>query len=160
MSSSSEQLLQRVEEYYGPLREGFARLGEAGLDRVTSAGWTAKELLAHVAFWNEAVEGVVRFMFRGEPISDGFEFGSGFRPYAGEGWPHFDVHNAREAAWAREHSPEEVMFRASRAEERLLAILATVTDAEAEANRTYFAEVSEHHREHLAELERGTAGAG
>jgi hypothetical protein len=120
-------LLERVERKWRPLRETAEEVGLDGLERSTSAGWTAKEMIAHVAFWEEAVEGAVRGLFRGES-TEGFRFGSGYIPH-GE-WPRADVHNAREAA-----------------------SLATVTDEEIATHERYFNEIGVHFEEHLPELE-------
>ncbi len=144
------ELLERVERKWWPLHEAAERLGLDGLERATSAGWTAKEMLAHVAFWEEAVEGAVRGLFRHEP-TDHLVFGSGYQPV--EEWPRADVHNAREAAWARTQSAADVIARCERAHASMVAFLAMVTDDEIATHEAYFAEIGEHFEEHLPELE-------
>lgn len=54
------EILSAVDAAWRPLSEAVRLLGEEGLDLRTSAGWTAKEMVAHVAFWDEAVMGVRR----------------------------------------------------------------------------------------------------
>ena len=122
-----------------------------GLDRPTPAGWTAKEMLAHVAFWDEAVFGFVQGVFRGR-LPDGWRFGSGYTPDLGQPWPAADAHNAREAAWAHDRDASEVVARWRAAQEQLFAVLATVTDEEVAANLDYFSSLGAHHDEHRAEL--------
>lgn len=151
-SAAALRLLDQLSEVWAPFSAAVAALGEGRLERRTSAGWTAKELLAHTAFWDETVEGVVTLRFRGQRLPVGFAFGSGFVPPA-EGWPHFEVHNAREAVWGREHSAAEVMQRAQIAHERLVGVLATISDEEAATHAEYFDNITGHYREHLPEIE-------
>jgi hypothetical protein len=81
-------------------------------------------------------------------------FPSGY--VAGEGdWPDADVHNAREAAWARDQSNDAVVERADQAYDAVRTFLASVTDDEADAHAAYFAEIANHLDEHrTAELTR------
>ena len=146
------------------------RLGPDGMERRTSAGWTVKEMIAHVAFWDECALPVVGGMFRGDPQwlavdpqtfekwyggdpSTSLRTGSGLGP--ADPWPKADVHNAREAAWARGKSAIEVLARWDRAHERVLALVATFTEAEAQDERfvAYFQDKCRHHAEHFAELD-------
>lgn len=140
------RLVQQVEEAYRPFRDAVAR---ADLDAPTSAGWTAKEMVAHVAFWKEASVGVVRNLFRGEPAA-AVAFGSGYEP--GETWPAADEHNAREAAWARTQTAAAVVERLDRAHRLQCETLAIVTDDERAAHAGWFDVLGDHEREHLAEL--------
>ena len=127
------------------------RISGVGLGETTSAGWTVKEMLAHVAFWLETVPPFVTGTYRGDPSAFEMTFPSGYRP-EGE-WPPADVHNAREAAWAREQPDDVVVARAERAYEELCAFLETVDDEEAAANAEVFAgNVTDHLAEHTAEL--------
>ncbi len=149
--SGSARLLADLEPAWQPLKEAVAAIGVEGLDRETSSGWTVKELIAHLAFWDEAVEGFVTTVLRQEPLAEGFEFGSGYEP--GAEWPSADVHNAREAAWAREQSAADVLARWERAHDRLVRFLETVTDEEATEHADYFrSHIPDHFNEHLDEL--------
>ena len=143
---SEHPLVQQVDEAYRPFRDAVDR---ADLDAPTSAGWTAKEMVAHVAFWKEASVGVVHNLFRGEP-DPAVAFGSGYEP--GDEWPVADVHNAREAAWARTQDAAAVVERLDRAHRLQCEALATVTDDERAAHAEYFDVLGDHEREHLAEL--------
>ncbi len=153
MTQRPDGILREVQAAWLPMREAAGRLGEEALEVRTSAGWTAKEMLAHVAFWDEAVLGVVLGMFRQEALPDGWTFGSGYLPDEGEGWPPADVHNSREAAWARQRSGAEVLDRFDRAHEQLLAVLSTVTEQEALEHSDYFNSLPLHYLEHQPELE-------
>ena len=133
--------------------EAIDKLSPADFDRPTPAGWTAKEMLGHMGFWTEAVEAVIVTMFRGETLPADWGFGSGYEPDEAE-WPRAVVHNAREAAWARERALSDVLARLERAEARAFAIVDGLTAAELadERFRDYIAEKSGHYAEHGAEL--------
>lgn len=152
MADGTDAILEMVEAAWRPLREAAGRLTER-LESTTSAGWTAKEMLAHVAFWDEAVVGVVVGMFRHQPRPEGWTFGSGYLPAQGEGWPTADVHNAREAAWARTRTEADVLARLDRSHGQLLDLLATVTDREVVDHAGYFRRLPSHYIEHQPELE-------
>ncbi len=119
----------------------------------TSAGWTVQELLAHVAFWDEAVYGFMTTVLRAQPLPDGWTFGSGYVPDLGAAWPHFDIHNAREAEWGRQQSPETVRERLDSAHQLMLESVGTVTDQEFQAQSQYYEDLGSHYLDHLDELE-------
>jgi hypothetical protein len=148
----AETILADVESAWAPLQAEVHALGEARLDEPTVAGWTAKELLSHVAFWAEAVEGFVTSAWRNRPLPEGWAFGSGYVPASDGSWPHYQVHNDREAAWARGRTPREVLGRLSASHERLTRFLATVTAEEAARDSQYWSDVAGHLREHTDEL--------
>jgi hypothetical protein len=50
------ELLERMRDGWRPFRRAFARVGLRPLGDQTTAGWTAKALLSHLAFWLEALE--------------------------------------------------------------------------------------------------------
>ena len=138
-----------MEAAWHPYRPAVAA---ADLELPTPAGWTAKEMVAHVAFWDEAVVPVVVAIFRGEALPPGWSFGSGDLGLGDGEWPDADVHNAREAAWARGRAGAEVVERADRAHAGLVDLLTTLTDPEVVANLDYFEKLGSHYREHLREL--------
>ena len=143
---------QLVEDLDVAHRELRAALDAVDLDAATPAGWTAKEMAAHVAFWLECVDPVVNGMHRGRVEIAGWRFGSGY--VADAGWPDADTHNAREAAWARDRSADAVLDRLDRATARAAVVLSSVTDDERAANPRYYAEIAAHLREHTEELSR------
>ena len=138
---SAAELRARVEQAWQEFR---AAIDGVGLDEVTSAGWSTKEMLAHIAFWMETVPPFVTGAFRGDPSAFEVTFPSGYVPGDDGEWPAADVHNAREAAWARTRSDDTVVARADRAHDRLRAFLETVTDEEADEHAAYFADVDGH----------------
>lgn len=147
----AQGVLKQIDESWRPFMDEVERLGEAGIDRATAAGWSAKEMLAHIAFWDEAVEGAVTMLFRQAELPEGWRFGSGYIPESE--WPRDFVHNAREAEWARGQAAEAVLSRLESAHQRLLAFMETVTDEEVAVHPEYFPELSKHYREHLPDLE-------
>lgn len=147
----ASDVCHRVEVAWAPFRAAVEARRDL-LDEVTSAGWTAKEMLAHVAFWDEAVIPVVATVFRGDELPTGWAFGSGDLGLPEGQWPPADVHNAREAAWARRRSASEVVDRADGAHTQLMAVLRTVTDQEVSDHPGYFGDLGTHYEEHLVEL--------
>lgn len=128
--------------------------GAVGLERTTASGWTAKELVAHIAFWEEAAPFVIEHMLRGKPQPERWPFPSGYDPLAvEEPWPDDVVHNAREAAWAREQPVSVILERLDHAHARLLVTLETLTGAELETHATYLASLHGHLEEHQPELD-------
>jgi len=49
------QLLERMREGWRPFRRALSRVGLRPLSNKTTAGWTGKALLSHLAFWLEAL---------------------------------------------------------------------------------------------------------
>jgi hypothetical protein len=136
------------------MRDAAAALSGAALEQPAPEGWSAKEMLAHVAFWEEAAIYVIEHMLRGKPEPTSWPFPSGYDPLAvAEDWPSDDVHNAREAAWARERDVSVVLDRLDRAHEDLTRLLRTITDDEAVEHAAYLREVHAHFDEHLGDLQ-------
>ena len=48
-----DELLRRIDMGWRGLRAGLRHVGRAGMARRTSAGWTYKDLAAHVAAWEQ-----------------------------------------------------------------------------------------------------------
>lgn len=64
-------------------------------------GWTAKDMLGHMAFWEKAVEPVVLAMFQADQLADDWAFGSLWRAWDSKGtagplsatsWARADAH--------------------------------------------------------------------
>jgi len=154
-------ILEEIEAQWWPLRDAAEALGLSRWEEKTPSGWSAKEMLAHVAFWEEAPIGYVTLALRGQELPGGWRFGSGYYPEGA--WPGADEHNAREAAWARDQTPEAVLARWDAAHEKLVEFLASVTDEEAQGYPAYFSgEIPGHFANHLPELQalldKGTTG--
>jgi len=154
VAAKASDLRARVDSAWAPFRAAIAAMSDA-LDEPTGGGWTAKEMLAHIAFWDEAVVPVVVRMFRAEELPAGWAFGSGDLGLVEGAWPEADVHNAREATWARSRSATEVIERCDRAHRQLVALLATVNDDELVSHLDYFSDLAIHYVEHLHELGGG-----
>ena len=142
-----------MEASWRSFRAVVARL-ERELEQPTAAGWTAKAMLAHVAFWDETVEPVIVAMFRGERLPDDWAFGSGYTHPAGA-WPRADEHNAREAAWAAGRPAAEVLDRLDCAHARAAEIVGSLDDDDLQDARyeEFVARKGAHYDEHRAELE-------
>lgn len=143
-----------MERGWDAFRSVVARLGPDGLERRTSAGWTAKEMLGHMAFWDETVEPIVMAMFRGEKLAEDWAFSSGYTHPDGA-WPLAAEHNARESAWARGRSAEDVVARLDAAHARAMEIARSLSDVEVEDVRyqEYLLGKAAHYDEHRSEVE-------
>jgi hypothetical protein len=156
--SSVAELLERVEAACRPLREAVAGFRLADFDRRTRAGWTVKEMLAHVAFWEETAEPLLAG-FRGHPdIELEAWYHGDLEAYARDvrsDWPPAMVHNAREAAWARPRGPSEVVARWDAAHRRVLELIDGLSEDDLRDERIVaklLACCSNHYQEHLTEL--------
>jgi hypothetical protein len=147
-----------VEAGCRPFRETVARLSAADFHRYTRSGWTVKEMLAHVAFWEETAEPLVA-SFRGQPELELEAWYHGDveayrRDVKGE-FPPAVVHNGREAAWARVRPPSEVVARWGAAHRKVLELIDGLSDGDLEDERIVdelLACCSNHYAEHMAEL--------
>ena len=156
MTTKADVFADQVDAAWLALRQEIDRLRPEDFDARTPAGWTVKEMLAHVAFWAETVEMVIVGQLRGEPISETDWYGGDDLGVSGA-WPHEDVHNAREAEWARRRGTREVLQRLDAAHRRAVMTTASLDDEEM-ADERYTGRVRantiEHYTEHLAELRR------
>ena len=156
-SDSARRIRESIERSWAPFM-ALARKLEARLEEKTPAGWSAKEMLGTIAFWDEAAFGWITTGIRRQPLPDGWTFGSGYLP--GDSWPRADEHNERESGWAKDRRVAEVLQRCDRAHEQLLRTIDTVTDEEAEKNPDYFRQLGEHYKDHKPELEALETGTG
>lgn len=156
MTTKADVFADQVDAAWLALRQEVDRLAPEDFEARTPAGWTVKEMLAHVAFWAETVEMVIVGQLRGEPISE-TEWYGGDDLGITAGWPHADVHNAREADWGRRHGTREVLQRLDAAHRRAVVTTASLDDEEMADDR-FTGKVQratvEHYTEHLAELLR------
>lgn len=151
---TADELRERTAEAWASFRSA---MDTVALDDPTPAGWTAKEMVAHVAFWLETTPPFVTGAFRGRPEAFELEFPSGYVPADDGSWPAADVHNAREAAWAREQDGASVVARLDAAYAALTEFLESVTDEEATTHAGYFADTPGHLDNHRrTELEGPT----
>ncbi|HVE93786.1 MAG TPA: DinB family protein [Acidimicrobiales bacterium] len=151
----ANELTQRLDAAWSALRASADRLVSDGLEKPTPAGWTAKEMLGHIAFWDECVEPVVIGLLRGDvERMGGWKFGSGFVADNDGEWPPEDVHNAREAAWAREQTVETVLARVDAAHAGAISAIAGFTAEELADEKfiDYVDNCASHYAGHAAEL--------
>ena len=134
------QVLERMQESWRRFRGTLARVGLLPLVRPTSAGWTGKALLSHLAHWIESVEPELPLRLAGRrgPMPD------------------VDAENAREREVAEGRSAGEVVARFDRAYRALVArvrALPADEDMHFMAVRLIAGETYGHFAGHLAELE-------
>lgn len=155
-------LTQQLEAAWADFREAIDDAGPEALERPASSGWTAKEMLGHIAFWDECVEPVVIGILRGDVAAMvGWRFGSGYVPDDDADWPHEDVHNAREGGWAKSVPLADVIARLDAAHLGAVAAIETFTEDELadEKFRDYVIRQAAHYNDHRAELEEGSSRA-
>lgn len=111
-------------------------------------------MVGHLAFWFEAAEAVVVAMFRGAPLRADFAFGSGYVPDPDQPWPIADVHNAREAAWAKPRHARDVVARLDAGHGRFVLLLESLSPDEVtdERYRDYVRDFCVELDAHLLEL--------
>jgi hypothetical protein len=154
----AEFQLEVLEAGWKRIWDAVDRLGEQGLERPTSAGWTAKEMFAHIAFWEETATPVIQTMFREGaevPIQDWYG-GENLELAPDDPWPDANTHNAREARWARARSAEEVVLRLRKAQRRSIAVISSITDEEGAGEMgLYWSGAARclHFDKHLAEID-------
>ncbi len=97
--SNKEAALRSMEEEHGHLLEAVEGLDDAQLSRIWLDGWSAKDILAHIAGWERVETEFLRRMARGErPNPEGTD-------YAADA----DKWNARFAAEMAAISPQTVI---------------------------------------------------
>ena len=89
------EILEKIREGWRPFRRAVSRVGLIPLSGTTSAGWTRKALLSHLALWME---------FLPQEIPNRLEGRSGTMP-------NFDAENARESAASAKRSAHDVVAR-------------------------------------------------
>ena len=152
----ANQLTQKMDVAWQEFRAAVDKLGHDQMEQTTFSGWTAKEMLGHMAFWNECTEPVVIGILRGDfAAMAGWQFGSGFIPDEAEEWPNENVHNAREAEWARGQSIEDVLTRLDAAYAKSRAAIESFTPEELAEDKfvAYATEQTNHLDAHRSELE-------
>ncbi|MEM9295286.1 MAG: DinB family protein [Planctomycetota bacterium] len=145
--------IARLDDHRTRLERRLDELGPDDWDRPIRDGWTPKQMLAHLAFWEETTLPVVETIFRGGPElpADRWYGGDDLGPT--DPWPDADTHNAREAAWATDQPVAVVIDRWRKAREQLRQLVATVTDDESRGDiGAHLANAREHAEQHLAEF--------
>lgn len=145
--------LQEVWNEYWPLLEG---LSDDQLNFRLNEGRMVKEVLAHIAFWEEAAVGYVWGVILGKEIQvQDWYGGSDLGLKEDDPWPAADVHNAREASWGRNQSKDAILRRMETAHSRLINLLYSLGPGETELQIVEYFEAedqADHFTEHLAEI--------
>ena len=134
------QLLERMREGWRPFRRAVARSGLRRLSDTTSAGWTAKAMLSHLAYWLESLDRSLPYRLKGErgPIPD------------------VQAENDREQAASASRPASEVIKRLDDAYAKLVKIVENLPadeDIHFMAIRLIAGESYGHFFEHLPEIE-------
>jgi hypothetical protein len=134
------ELLERMREGWRPFRRAVARIGLRPIRDKTTAGWTAKALLSHLAFWLEALEEALpeRLAGRRGRIRN------------------VQAENDREAASADARPAHEVVKRLDDAYKKVVDIVQGLSpheDVHFMAIRLIAGESYGHFAEHLPEIE-------
>jgi Mycothiol maleylpyruvate isomerase N-terminal domain len=150
---TSKELLARVDDAWRPFREAVRGVGRARMSQPTGAGWTYRDLLAHVAAWHDLTTRRLR-KFR--------ETGTfpGPRDEVFLGLPAFrdaDDFNARAMASHRLVGAEALVDELDTAFRSLRSELAALTDEQIHANNDWVVAIVTgntfgHYAEHATEL--------
>jgi hypothetical protein len=134
------EIVEKIREGWRPFRRAVSRVGLTPLSGTTSAGWTRKALLSHLAYWME-------FLLTELPNRLEGRMGT---------MPNFDTANARETAASAERSAHDVVARlddAYKAAFKLVSGLPADRDVSFMALRLLAAETYGHFNIHLPEIE-------
>jgi len=150
---TSKELLGLVDESWKRFREGVRGLGRARMDEPTGAGWTFRDLLAHVAAWHDLTARRLRvYRTTGAYPGPGDEASLGLPSFADE-----NEFNARVAASHRLVGAEALLDELDTAFRGLRAEIAQLTDEQIHANSDWAIVITRgntfgHYSEHAKEL--------
>lgn len=134
------EILEKLREGWRPFRRALARVGLRPLSEKTSAGWTQKALLSHLAYWLEYLP---------KEIPNRLEGRSGPMPNP-------DAENAREAAASADRSAHDVVARLDDAYKAMFKMVSGLPEDRGvpfQALRLLAAESYGHFNMHLREIE-------
>ena len=113
---TAQELLERIDQGWRPFRDAVRSLGRARLTETTGAGWTYRDLVAHVAAWEDLTARRLR----------------AFRETGGQEYPEdakdTDAFNARVAESHRLVGAEALVDELDTAHKRLVEEIARLTD--------------------------------
>jgi hypothetical protein len=138
-ATSRTDLLAKMSRSHRALRDAIGALPPARWEEKLPAGWTLKEMIGHIAYWEGTIPAFV----------DAIRAGT----YAGDG--DVDAQNARAAAEARGLSREEVLRRWDTAHAEVVEVARNLTNAELADEsfvRKFEGETFGHYPDHYADL--------
>lgn len=131
-----EEAVSILEEGQARLRELLDPVPEADLVREASIGggeWSAKDLIGHIATWEELALRSLEEWRRGEIPWVEHEEG----PFRGPGTEHVDAFNAKAVDEKRRDSLEEVRQKSDETHQKLVAAIVGLSDEEWRAKASY-----------------------
>jgi hypothetical protein len=137
------ELVEQMENGWRELRAAVRHIGRTGLTQATSTGWTYKDLLAHVAAWEEEAARRLRIVTAGGEVPD---FGSDAA---------VNAFNARAVEERRLVGPEAIVDELEAAHRQLVKIVRDLPDAlvaQDRVQRWIGANTFGHYAEHRDEL--------
>lgn len=137
---SKGQLLARLSQGHRAMREAVGALPAERWDEKLPAGWTFKELVGHLAYWESTVAPEIRALREGAP-----------REVEGDE----DAQNARAAAESRGVSRDQVLERWDRAHAEVVQAAETLTEDELAEDRfvkTIAGETYAHYPDHYEDI--------
>ena len=135
-----KELVEKMREGWRPFRRALGKVGLSRLGETTSAGWTGKAMLSHLAYWLESLDRSLPYRLLGErgPI------------------PSVQAENDRESAAADAKPAHEVVKRLDDAYRKVFEIASALPadqDVHFMAVRLIAGESYGHFAEHLPEIE-------
>jgi hypothetical protein len=120
---SNHELQQKISRGYRAMREAIGALPAERWDEKLPAGWTLKEMVGHLAYWESTVPAFVDSLRTGTPQEVALLV-------ADDGGGDADEQNARAAAEVRGLSRDEVLRRWDDAHSEMLEAARNLSDAE------------------------------
>jgi hypothetical protein len=115
------ELLERIHQAYAALEQTIGRLSDQQLIATPADGWSAKDILAHIAAWQQIL---LRFHIEKQPFSAA-------APGIGVDYASSDVDTINDALYRRDRDRTlaEVLDTFRRSHQQMLAIIAGMSEA-------------------------------
>lgn len=146
--ATSSELLAKISAPYRAMREAIGALPAERWDERLPAGWTLKEMVGHLAYWEGTVPAFVDSLRTGTPQDVALLV-------ADDGGGDADEQNARAAAEVSGLSRDEVLRRWDDAHSEMLEVARNLTDSElADGNfiKKFEGDTYGHYPNHYADL--------
>jgi len=122
-TSSKDELRKKISQGYRSMREAIGALPPQRWDEKLPAGWTLKEMVGHLAYWESTIPAFIDALRTASPEEIALLV-------ADDGGGDADELNAKAAAEARGLSREEVLRRWDDAHAEVLEVARNLTDRE------------------------------